>query len=132
MLFYNPHLQNNRKKCSSEGNKLDNKTYLQETVNFLKYLCAVTSKKNIVSITNTPWYVRFVTRAAISICVSILITVSGEEKITRILQQHNQFHTSNYIWNGKFHFHVKIIKNSLQFVRRSYKHMAVPSDPPVK
>jgi len=79
ILFYNPHLQNNRKKCSSEGNKLDNKTYLQETVNFLKYLCAVTSKKkNILSIINTFWYVRFVTRVAISICVSVLITISGE------------------------------------------------------
>jgi len=78
------------------------------------------------------WYVRFVTRAAISICVSILLTISGEEKIVRnMLQQHNQFHSRNYMWNGKFHFHVKIIKKSLHFVRSSYKHMAIPSDPPV-
>lgn len=35
------------------------------------------------------------------------------------------------MWNGKFNFHVKIIKKSLQFIRSSYKNMAVPSDPPV-
>jgi hypothetical protein len=104
-------LQNKKKKSSSEGNTLGNKTYLQKTVNFLKYLCAVTSKKkNTAPIINTLWYVRFVTRAAISICVSILITVSGEEKIIRnMLQMHNQFHTRNCMWNGKFHFQVKII-----------------------
>lgn len=34
------------------------------------------------------------------------------------------------MWNGKFHFHVKIIKRSLQFVRSSYKLKAVLSDPP--
>jgi len=101
-------------------------------VYFLKYLCAVTSQKNIVSIINMLWYVRFVTKVAISICVSIVITISGEEKITRnMLQQHSQFHTRNYMWNGKFHFHVKIILKSLQFFRSSYKHMVVPSDPPV-
>jgi len=101
-------------------------------VYFLKYLCAVTSQKNIVSIINMLWYVRFVTRVATSISVSIVITISGEEKIMRnMLQHHNQFHTRNYMWNSKFHFHVKIIKKPLQFVRSSYKHMAVPSDSPV-
>jgi hypothetical protein len=33
------------------------------------------------------WYVRFVTRANISICISILIRISGEEKIMRNMLQ---------------------------------------------